>query len=192
MGPMWRHHLIRVGAVGHVGRFTAVDAVRYPRGARVIVRTSRGLEIGEVLSPAADAPPQGQSDGSILRRMTIEDQLLEARLERNRQEAFAACAERIRKLRLGAVLVDVEHLFDGRSLFFYFLGDVPPELEAVTAELAEVYDAAVQFRKFADTVVEGCGPGCGTSDAEGPGCKTCATGCPIGSACGSPKTHETT
>lgn len=188
---MWRHHLVRVGAVGHVGRFTAVDAVRYPRGARVIVRTSRGLEIGEVLSPEADAPPQGQSDGSILRRMTIEDQLLETRLERNRQEAFAACAERIRKLRLGAVLVDVEHLFDGRSLFFYFLGDMPPELEAVTTELAEVYDAAVQFRKFAETVVEGCGPGCGTADAEGPGCKTCATGCPIGSACGSPKTNET-
>jgi hypothetical protein len=116
--------------------------------------------------------------------MTIEDQLLESRLERNRQAAFAACAEQIRSLGLGAVLVDVEHLFDGRTLFFYFLGDLPAALEAITAELAEVYDAAVQFRKFADTVAEGCGPGCGTADAEGPGCKTCATGCPIGSACG--------
>ncbi|HKD36141.1 MAG TPA: PSP1 domain-containing protein, partial [Pirellulales bacterium] len=176
-----------VGAIGNVGRFTAVDAVVYPRGARVILRTSRGLEIGEVLSSAADAPPHGQSDGSIVRRMTIEDQLLEARLERNRQEAFAACAQRIRKLGLGAVLVDVEHLFDGRSLFFYFLGEVPAELEAVTAELAEVYDAAVQFRKFADTVVEGCGPGCGTADAVGGECKSCSTGCPIGSACGTPR-----
>jgi cell fate regulator YaaT (PSP1 superfamily) len=177
--------------MGHVGRFTAVDAVRYPRTARVIVRTSRGLEIGEVLSQAADAPPPGQSDGSILRRMTIEDQLLEARLERNRQEAFAACAQRIRELGVGAALVDVEHLFDGRSLVFYFLGDVPAEVEAVTAELAEVYDAAVQFRKFTDTVAEGCGPGCGTADAAGAGCKTCATGCPIGSACGSPKSQST-
>jgi cell fate regulator YaaT (PSP1 superfamily) len=181
---MWRHHLIRVGAVGHVGRFTAVDAVRYPRGARVIVRTSRGLEIGEVLSPAEDAPVHGQSDGSILRRMTIEDQLLEARLEKHRQAAFAACEEKIRELGLPAVLVDVEHLFDGRSLYFYFLGDAPRELETVTAELAEVYDAAAQFRKFSDTVAEGCGPGCGTADGPGGGCTTCATGCPVSSACG--------
>ena len=42
------HHLVRVGALGHVGRFTAVDAVRYPRDSRVVVRTGRGLELGEV------------------------------------------------------------------------------------------------------------------------------------------------
>ncbi len=182
---MWRHHLVRVGALGHVGRFTAVDAVRYPRGARVIVRTSRGLEIGEVLSPTDDAPARGQSDGSILRGMTVEDQLLEARLDKNRRQAFEACAARIRELGLPAALVDVEHLFDGRSLYFYFLGDVPPELESVTAELAEVYDAAVQFRKFSDTVADGCGPGCGTAEAAGSGCTSCAAGCPVGSACAS-------
>ena len=41
--------------MGQVGRFAAVDAVRYPRHSRVIVRTRRGLEIGEVLSPPDDA-----------------------------------------------------------------------------------------------------------------------------------------
>ena len=35
--------------MGQVGRFAAVDAVRYPRRSRVIVRTRRGLELGEVL-----------------------------------------------------------------------------------------------------------------------------------------------
>ena len=37
--------------MGQVGRFAAVDAVRYPRRSRVIVRTRRGLEMGEVLCP---------------------------------------------------------------------------------------------------------------------------------------------
>ena len=46
---MSRYHLVRVGAMGQVGRFAAVDAVRYPRRSRVIVRTRRGLEIGDVL-----------------------------------------------------------------------------------------------------------------------------------------------
>ncbi len=49
---MSRHHFVRVGALGNVGRFTSVDAVAYPRASRVIVRTSRGLETGEVLGPA--------------------------------------------------------------------------------------------------------------------------------------------
>ncbi len=180
-----RHHLVRIGALGHVGRFTAVDAVTYPRGARVIVRTSRGLETGEVLGAAEKSVAHGLSDGSLLRGMTIEDQLLEARLEKNRQAAFAACAERIRKLGSPATLVEVELLFDGRSLFFHFLGQPPAELEPLLAELAEAYDAAAQIRKFADTVSEGCGPGCGTAEATGGGCtscSSCAVACAVGKA----------
>jgi cell fate regulator YaaT (PSP1 superfamily) len=184
---MWQHQLVRVGALSHVGRFAPVDGTSYPRGSRVVLRTARGLELGEVLSSPLDAPARGLTDGSILRGMTVEDQLLESRLERNRQQAFAACADRIREYRLAATLVDVEQLFDGRSLFFYFLGIPPPELEALTNELADVYDSAAQIRRFADTMSEGCGPGCGTAEASGGGCSTCATGCAIAGACGTRK-----
>ena len=124
---MSRFHLVRVGAMGQVGRFAAVDAVRYPRHSRVIVRTRRGLEIGDVLSPP-DERDDGRAfaDGEILRGMTVQDELLQARLEKNRQEAYEACAELLAESGVSAVLVDVEHLFDGQGLFFYFLGDVTP------------------------------------------------------------------
>ena len=86
--------------------------------------------------------------------------------------------------KLPAVLVDVEHLFDGQGLFFYFLGDVPPEVEAYTGRLAEAYETKVQFRKFTETLIEGCGPGCGTEEAKGQGgCDSC-TSCAVASACG--------
>jgi hypothetical protein len=147
--------------MGQVGRFAAVDAVRYPRRSRVIVRTRRGLELGEVLSPPDDTDDERTfSDGELLRGVTLQDELLQARLERNRQEAYAACAAMLAENQSSAVLVDVEHLFDGQGLFFYFLGDVTPELEAYTAQLAETYEAKVQFRKFTETLIEGCGPGC--------------------------------
>ena len=76
---------------------------------------------------------------------------------------------------LAAVLMDVELLFDGASLYFYFLGDVSPEVERLTDELAEAYEAKVQFRRFTEAVVEGCGPDCGTEAAAGcgDGCSTC-------------------
>ena len=107
-GEMSRYHLVRVGAMGQVGRFAAVDAVRYPRRSRVIVRTRRGLE----------------------------------------------------------------------------LGDVTSELEAYTERLAETYEAKVQFRKFTETLIEGCGPGCGTDEAKGRGgCDSC-TSCAVAGACG--------
>ena len=179
---MARHHLIRVGAMGHVGRFVAVDATRYPRRTRVIVRTVRGLEIGEVLAPPAQ-DSDGAADGAILRGMTVEDQLLEVRLEKNRQRAFTACADLLARRQLRATLLDVEQLFDGRRLFFYFLGDVQPEVAALTHELADAYDAEVQMRKFSAMLTAGCGPGCGTDAAIGGGCGSCGAGCAVAGAC---------
>lgn len=176
-----RQHLVRVGALGHVGRFTSVDAVRYPRNSRVVVRTGRGLELGEVLSPPSDRAAAERSDGSIVRGVTPEDQLLAVRLEKNRQAAFEACVLRLKDMQSSAALMDVEYLFDGQTLLFYFLGDMTPQLEALTAELAELYESRVQFRQFADAVNEGCGPGCGTDAAAG--CKTCVSGCALADAC---------
>ena len=175
-----RQHLVRVGALGALGLFTSVDTVRYPRASRVVVRTGRGLEIGEVLAEP-EGVQHGESDGSILRGVTVEDDLLLARLERNRADAYQACARRLEERKLPVALMDVEQLFDARTLVFYFLGEMTAEVEAITAELAELYESRVQIQKFADAVNEGCGPGCGTDAAAG--CQTCVTGCAISAAC---------
>jgi cell fate regulator YaaT (PSP1 superfamily) len=172
--------------MGQVGRFAAVDALRYPRFARVIVRTRRGLEIGDVLSPPDDRNDDRTfADGELLRGMTIQDELLQARLEKHRQAAYDACAALLSEHGMSTVLVDVEHLFDGQGLYFYFLGDVTPELESFTEQLAAAYETKVQFRKFTETLIEGCGPGCGTDEVKGRGgCETCSS-CAVAGACNS-------
>lgn len=179
---MLGQHFVRVGALGSVGRFVADGAQRFPRGARVVCRTVRGLEVGEVLNTIEAADSQA-SDGSLLRRVTPQDDLLLARLDKNRDEAYHACATRLAERGLSAVLVDVEHLFDGQSLYFYFLGETTPELDSLTAELAGVYEAKAQLQKFADTLTAGCGPNCGTAEASGcgtsGGCSTCAVACGV-------------
>ncbi len=180
--------LVRVGALGQVGRFTSLDGSRYHRAARVVCRTRRGLEVGEVLSDSQYAPAESatfESDGAVLRRIGVEDDLLLARLEKNKHEAYAACQSLLEARGISALLMDVEHLFDGRSLYFYFLGEVTPEVESLTAELAATYDTAVQFQQFSETLTQGCGPGCGTAEATGSGCGTsggCST-CSVASAC---------
>jgi hypothetical protein len=179
---MLGQHFVRVGVLGSVGRFAAADRQRYARGARVICRTPRGLEVGHVLS-AAEMHEEQACDGTLLRRVTVEDDLLIARLEKNRDQAFAACNERLIQLDCPAVLLDVEHLFDGRSLYFYFLGDTTPQLDALTTELAEVYEAKAQLQKFAETLTAGCGPNCGTDEAAG--CGSACGSCAVSGACGS-------
>lgn len=181
-------HLVRYSLLGQVGRFVAADAVLYPRRSRVIVRSPRGLEIGTVLSEPAVGDATAQIDGQILRRMTVEDDLLEARLEKHRHTAFAACATLLAEHQVPAALIDVEHLFDGQGLFFYFLGDVPAEADLLTQQLADTYETAVEFRKFAETLSAGCGPGCGTEEAMGQGgCESCTT-CAVASACATKRT----
>src|SRR5271163_1488829 len=92
-----QNHLVRVGRLGQIGSFAAVDRTCYPRRARVIVRSERGLEVGEVLaapgpvgvrstagessiSIAASIPTTTPITGAILRGMTEADELLALRL----------------------------------------------------------------------------------------------------------------
>jgi hypothetical protein len=174
------HHLVRVGVIGHVGRFAAVDAVAYPRGTRVVCRTRRGLEVGEVLSPV---PARASADGPLLRRLSVQDELLLARLDKHKDKAIRACTSLLAERGFSTALLDVETLFDGRTVYFYFLGNVTPELEAVTAELGEVYESKARLREFADLLQTGCGPGCGTEEATGCSTGTCTT-CVVAKACG--------
>lgn len=172
-------HLVRVGSLGQIGRFRSPDASRYQRGARVILRTARGLEIGEVLGDTA----AGQPDGELLRGMTAEDELLADRLAARSDQAYEACVRLLAERGVAAVLTDVELLFDGRGLYFHFLGDTPPEAETLTADLAAAYEAEARIGRFAETLTEGCGPGCGTEEAKGSGgCDSCAT-CAVLEAC---------
>jgi cell fate regulator YaaT (PSP1 superfamily) len=172
-------YFVRVGLLGQVGRFAPADFAAYRRGARVVCRTARGIEAGEVLSEANSETP---GDGDILRRVTIEDDLLLERLQRNRDEAFEACTQLLAERGVPAVLMDVEHLLDGGSIYFYFLGEPPAEAESLVAELAEAYETKIQFHRFAETLTEGCGPGCGTEEAQN-GCGATCGACAVASAC---------
>lgn len=194
------HHLVRVGLLGRVGRFTSPSGQAFPRGRRVVCRTVRGLEVGTILGESAKSdaalgmkeqdqrptPRESDLDGAVLRLVSPEDDLLLARLERNQHEAFSACSRLLEERRIPAMLVDVEHLFDGTALYFYFLGEVGPEVDALTTELAQAYEAKAELQRFADVLQQGCGPGCGTEEASGCGSSGGCSTCSIAAACKKP------
>lgn len=178
--------------MGELWQCATADESEYRRGERVVCRTPRGLEIGTVTAPggarllaaqAEESGPHRPLDGKILRRTTTEDELLDARLLRYKRQAVESCRREIADRGLEATLIDVDHLFDGRTLIFYFLGAIDEELQGLTDSLSALYEQRVRTKHFAKLLAEGCGPGCGTESKGGCGTSGGCAVCLAASAC---------
>ncbi len=170
--------IVRIGSLAEV--HIATTPVTLDRGQRVIVRTPRGIELGEIvrtLDSDVDQPPSVR----ILRPTTDEDELLIRRLDRHKREAVESCRAALTRIRSPAVLLDVDQLFDGGSLILHFLGPVDEVAESVTREIADRYESIVRTRHFAKLLRDGCGPDCGTE--QGGGCGSDCSGCAVAAAC---------
>lgn len=172
--------LVRVGSMGEVWACRNAERLCVVRGQRVVCRTPRGVELGDVL---AESGEQTGPNGEILRMATIQDELLDSRLRRYKNQAVHNCQLEICRQGLSASLMEVDHLLDGKTLVFYFLGELTPDLQQLANSLVDAYEEKVRSRHFAKLLADGCGPACGT--AEGGGCGTsggCAI-CVLATAC---------
>lgn len=189
-----RFLLARVGVHGQVGKFlTDVEHAR--RGARAVGRTARGVEVVQILGPTQStfsttdvaellADPRGGADGRILRLMTAEDELLWNQLQSHAEQAHQACQSWLDEFHPEAILLDVEPLLDGKTVYFHFLDRIPADVQEHLDQLVAIYERQVRQSKFANLLEHGCGPKCGTAEAEN-GCSTrgaCAV-CQVAGAC---------
>lgn len=175
------HYLIRVGSFGILFRCQAQDGSSYARGQRVVCRTPRGLEVGAVTAVVAAAD---EIEGSVVRRTTIEDELLIDRLEKHRTKAVIRCQQLLAAGGHDASLLEVDPLLDGRTLVFFFLGTIDDSVQQITDQLASEYERNVRSKHFAKLLAEGCGPGCGTEEKAGGGCSGGCAVCVAAAACG--------
>lgn len=118
---------------------------------KVIFRTDRGTEVGEILSapaPLADDDPQAKFTGEILRRMTPEDidELLRLQDE-VQQEEYQFCHQKIQELALKMRLSSVEQLFGGEKIIFYFVSDGRVDFRELVKELARKYRTRIEMRQ---------------------------------------------
>ncbi len=181
-------YLVQTGLLGEISLFRSPDNGRYERDEDVVCRTNRGLEVGRVVTDSPEGSVMADSSpaasGTLLRRITREDRMILSRIDKFKDRAFLACEKLLRERNVPGILVDVEHLFDGESVYFYFLGDVPESINSISTELTEIYDSKVKFRQFTELLAKGCGPGCGTTASkcgENGGCSSCS----ISGGCGS-------
>jgi cell fate regulator YaaT (PSP1 superfamily) len=134
-----------------LGVFTTRDGDDLRRGARVIARTDRGLEAGEVLCEATEQAVGQLQDprrGQILRRMTTEDENELSRMQAKQKTEFAVCEKAIRDSGLPMQLVDIEHIFGGERVVIYYLAENRVDFRELVKVLAAEFQTRVEMRQI--------------------------------------------
>lgn len=123
----------------------------WPRpGDAVVVETSRGIELGEVVTGAREVPDEQIVPPlkQVVRVATAEDI---ARAENNaarEKEAYAICQEKILQHKLEMKLVDVEYTFDNSKIIFYFTANGRVDFRELVKDLASVFKMRIELRQI--------------------------------------------
>jgi cell fate regulator YaaT (PSP1 superfamily) len=144
-------YIVRHGVMRNLGVFNTRGSDTVARGQQVIARTSRGLEVGEVLCEATDDAVSRLNEpqhGQILRGLNDDDvRDLRKMFEQERRE-YAVCAERIKELGLDMRLADVEHLYGGERVVIYYLAEGRIDFRELVKVLAKEFQTRIEMRQI--------------------------------------------
>ncbi len=178
--------LVRYGTMAWVGYFRSAERLECRHGERVLIQTTRGTEVGELLSPLMTAPPRTEEGrivrptGELVRRLNPMETFEQARRQRDPrqrelvQEVFAECEKQIGERGLSVNVVDGELLFDGQTFVLYFLGMPTADLGRLATELGQDRAFKVVFSSVLELPSTPSTGGCGSSSC----------GCSTGGGCG--------
>jgi cell fate regulator YaaT (PSP1 superfamily)/nitrite reductase/ring-hydroxylating ferredoxin subunit len=140
---------VRYGKMRLVARFKTDREDLRPRD-RCVVRTDRGKEVGEVLTalePMPETlPPESLWD--VIRRASPEDLQNAERLEKeNAPRAVKACKEFIKKLNLPMKVTDVDYVFGGERIIFYFTSQTRVDFRELVRQLAHEFRTRIELKQ---------------------------------------------
>lgn len=160
--------LVRYGRMAQMGWFEHNEA-HIPRlSSKVVVKTERGLELGEVvgvhnyrggqfrLSPEQVEAYYGNLDvnspvgpgGTFVRFATHEDLREQEHLIKSEVEEIACCEKYIRQMNLSMRIVDAEHLFGGERIVYYFTSEGRVDFRELVKTLAREYQTRIELRQI--------------------------------------------
>lgn len=179
-------YIVTFGRAGHLGRFSADGA--FARGASVVIRGRRGLELGEVLGESV--PLEDEYVGELVRTADEADRTAAARMGDNARRLCTAAEAAAAELALPLTVLDAEVMLDGCSAVLHGLTHAPCDAGPLLERLGEAdglivryYDLAGEAPPPADAPDAEekltCGkPDCGEGHCNdcGDGCSSCSAG----------------
>ncbi|MBA7620654.1 hypothetical protein ES703_28007 [subsurface metagenome] len=183
-----KYMLVRHGRMNTLGFFEHHET-RIPKVlTRVVVKTNKGLELGQLVGQLT-AYKAGQfklnSDqikkyfddsnidlsidqtGKFVRYATADDISEERHLQKLAEEEMEFCRRFIKELDLPMKIVDAEHIFGGERVIFYFMSDGRVDFRELVKKIAQEYQTRIEMRQIGSRDeakilgdVETCGQQC--------------------------------
>ncbi len=120
------------------------------KGEYVIVETTQGEEIAEVVVPnrmleedKIVAPLK-----KIIRLASPKDLKHAEECKEKEKEAFETCNKKIKEHKLDMTLTDVEYKFDNTKILFYFTADGRVDFRDLVKDLAAIYKTRIELRQI--------------------------------------------
>ena len=159
--------VVRYGIMAHLGQFRHNLPTPPARGVNVVIRTDRGVELGEVMTVVSEEGGAGQitperleehirangpdypfrRDGKILRLANPQDLIDQRHLNSSAKDERKFCAQEIKDMKLDMKLVAVEHLLGGERIIFYFLAEHRVDFRDLVHKLASQYHTRIEMRQ---------------------------------------------
>jgi len=140
---------VRYGKMRMVARFkTDRDELRVRD--RCVVRTDRGKELGEVLTPLQPIPEAipPESLWDVIRRANPEDLLNVDRVNKESvPRAIKTCKELIQKLNLQMKVTDVDYVYGGERVIFYFTSETRVDFRELVRLLAHEFRTRIELKQ---------------------------------------------
>lgn len=148
---MSEKYIVRYGTTRNISEFNARPSDNYHRDDEVIVRSQRGVEWGTVLCSATEKTKKFLKDdyeGKILRTVTDNDRQTLEKVRESEISEFQGCQEMVSERKLQMQLVDVEHIFGGERLIFYYLAENRVDFRELVKALAKNFKTRIEMRQI--------------------------------------------
>lgn len=176
-GKAVHSYLVRYGVMGWVARFGSSEWIDCAHGDWVVIQTLRGLEIGEVLAATPNnnrKPVTEPLSGDLLRVLSTDEERLHRQKCEETQPVLDACQKLLAERQMPVDVIDLEPLFDQKTIVLYYLGQPSRELESFATEFGQTRSTSIVFHPVIEPVIEPGheGGGCGSGGCGSGGCST--------------------
>ncbi|MGD2094155.1 MAG: regulatory iron-sulfur-containing complex subunit RicT, partial [Phycisphaerales bacterium] len=183
-----KYMLVRYGRMNMLGFFEHRENRISKTDSRVVIKTNRGLELGYLVGQLS-AYRSGQlklseeqiqeyfedsdidftptKSGKFVRYATTEDISEERHLRKISKEEMECCKRFVKEMELPMKIVDVEHVFGGERIIFYFMSDGRVDFRELVKKVAHEYQTRIEMRQIGSRDeakllgdVENCGQQC--------------------------------
>ena len=140
---------VRFKKAGKVYYFSPGDVWPAP-GEFVIVETTRGVELGEVVTGAREVADEALVAPlkNVIRKATDQDLAVQEKNEQREKEAFGICVQKIEQHKLEMKLVSVEYTFDDSKIIFYFTANGRVDFRDLVKDLAGIFHMRIELRQI--------------------------------------------